>query len=122
MSDAIATYGRRRTMRQHMGEEPPRIIVLKCLDAAVGVPRHDVLEILRYKCVKRGLDPGTSSGPRGWGWFPTIIANEIQARRDMNTAMRDPDRKRHWSEHNIPSAGEILAGISAFSTLDEGIV
>jgi hypothetical protein len=119
MADALNRYGRRRTMRDHMQEDVPAVIVQKCLDAAEGTPLSDIGVILMHKCVNRGLDPGTSSGPKGWGWFPTIIATEVRLRREQRAALQDPTRKKHWSEYNAATSPEMLRGISAFSTVDD---
>jgi hypothetical protein len=81
MRDAMGAYGRRRTMREHTGEEPPPAVALNCLIAAEGIPLREVGEILRHKCFVLGLDPGSKYGPRGWGWFPAVIANELKKRR-----------------------------------------
>lgn len=81
ISDAIGSYGLRRTMREHMREEPPTVIVQKCLAAANGLSVQDIFAILRELC-NRGFDPGARNGPRGWGWFPTIIENAVKSERE----------------------------------------
>src|ERR1039458_4901186 len=47
MADAIGSYGRRCTMRQRTGEDPPSAIVLCCLEAADRTPPGEVGPILR---------------------------------------------------------------------------
>jgi hypothetical protein len=118
LRDVLGSYGRRRTMRYHMQEEAPSAIVEKCLEAADGNSLRDVVEILRYKCVNRGLDPGTSNGPKGWGWFPTVLANEIRARREQLAASQEPTGK-HWSEYEVKPNEEMQRAISTFCTLDD---
>lgn len=121
MRDLLGSYGRRRTMREYMREEVPALIVQRCLDAADGEPLNDIREILRYKCVKRGLDPGISQGPQGWGWFPKVITNEVLARREQDEAMRNPARKKHWSEYESVHDPIMDRAISSFSSLDDAM-
>jgi hypothetical protein len=118
MSDVLRSYGRRRTMCEHMQEDPPPQIVQQCLEAAYGVPLRDIREILDHRCTRR-CEPGTRKGPNSWGWFPAVIGNAIRARRDQEAAAQDPSRKKHWREYNIPSDPEMVRAIAAFSTLDE---
>jgi Helix-turn-helix domain len=119
MSDAISSYGRRRTMRQHMQESAPPPIVTKCLEAAGGTPLRDIGEILRYKCVNRGLEPGTSKGPQGWGWFPAVIAGEVRERREQSAAAADPNRKTRLSDFPVATEIWMERATSAFDTLDD---
>lgn len=119
MSDAISSYGRRRTMREHMGENAPPLIVTKCLEAVGGTPLRDIGEILRHKCVNRGLEPGTSKGPLGWGWFPAVIAGEVRARRDQSAAAADPNRKTRLSDFSVVTESWMERATSAFDTLED---
>ena len=116
MSGALNSYGQRRTMRQHMQESAPPEIVQKCLEAADGTPLHDIGDLLRHRCL-RGCEPGTSKGPRGWGWFPTVIANAVRDWREQEAAAKDPSRKKHWSEYDVHADSEMERASSAFDTL-----
>ena len=118
LSDAIGSYGRRRVMRDLMGEEPPPGIIQKCLVAADGLSVKDIFEILRHRCL-HGFEPGTSKGPRGWGWFPTVIENAVKAWREQEAAAQDPSRKQHLSEFPVNADPQMLRAISAFDTLDD---
>lgn len=118
MADALNRYGRRRTMSQHMQEEAPLAIVQKCLEASDGTPLGDIAEILRHRC-SGGCEPGSSKGPNSWGWFPTVIANEIRSRRQQAAATQDPSRKKHWSDYRADADPELERSASTFSTLDD---
>ena len=90
-----------------------------CLQAADGTSLRDIGEILRYKCVNRGLDPGTRNGPQGWGWFPKVIETEVRARREQEAASNDPNLRKHWSQFDVTVDPDVLRGMSAFSPLDD---
>ena len=118
MSELLNSYGRFRTMREHMQQNVPAIIVEKCLAAAGGVRLTDIKEILHHRCW-RGCDPGTHKGPHHWEWFPAVIANEIRSRREQAAAAQNPFRKTHWSEYGAVQRPELIRGASSFSTLDD---
>jgi hypothetical protein len=118
MADALNRYGRRRTMSQHMQEDVPPVIVQKCLEAVDGLPLADVGELLRHRC-SHGCEPGTGKGPRGWGWFPTVIANAVRAWREQEAAAADPSLKKHLRDYEIKAEPNIEQGSSAFDTLDD---
>ena len=117
LSDAVGLFGEKRKMRDLMGEDPPPVIVQKVLEAADGIPVHDIFAILRHRCLQ-GCEPGTSKGPHSWGWFPTVIANAIRAWREQEAATRDPLRKKHWSEYAVEVDPGMGRATSAFDTLD----
>jgi hypothetical protein len=81
LSEVIGSYGLRRKMQEHMRGKPPLGVVEACLKAADGLPVLEIFGILREKCL-RGFEPGSSKGPQGWGWFPTVIGNEVKSRQD----------------------------------------
>jgi hypothetical protein len=118
MAECLNRYGRGPTMCQYMQEVAPRSIVLKCLEAAAGTPLRDIDAILRHRCV-RGCDPGSSKGPRGWGWFATVIANAIRGRREQEAAAQDTSLRKHWSDYSVPANPEFWRAASAFDTLDD---
>ncbi len=119
MSVLLNFYGSRRTMSHHMQESAPPVIVERCLEIAQGVPLSDVRDILRHKCVNRGFDPGTRNGPKGWGWFPTVLESELRSRREQFEAATVATRRKHWSEYEIVEDLEMGRMTSAFDTLDE---
>jgi hypothetical protein len=106
-------------MRDQMQEDAPTSIVQRCLEIMDDTPLADIIEILCFKYMNRGLDPGTAKGPQGWGWFPVIIANELQSRRDQTAAAEDPTRKTHWRDYDVAHDPEMAAMTSGFDTLDE---
>jgi len=117
LSNAIGVYGQRRTMRAQMGEDPPRVIVQQVLEAADGVPVQDIFAFLRHLCFQ-GCEPGTSKGPHSWGWFPKVIANAIESRREQEAAAADLLHKEHASEYCAALEADMARAMSAFSTLD----
>jgi hypothetical protein len=117
MADALNRYGRGPTMSEYMQESAPPAIVQKCLAAADGASLDDIGQILRHRCLN-GCDPGRNKGPRGWGWFPTVITNATRSWRDQEAAAKDPSLRRHWSEFNVAADPAMPRAVSAFSTLD----
>jgi hypothetical protein len=52
---------------------PDRELVAQTLAAAKGASAHDIFIYLRHLRT-HGQAPGEANGPRGWGWFPKVVA------------------------------------------------
>jgi hypothetical protein len=81
MTRALGSFGQRVQMRRYMGQEPPEVIVEKSLKAADGVDLQDVGDLLRRLCLK-GFEPGSATGPKGWGWFVAVIDHAVKKHRE----------------------------------------
>ena len=63
--------------------------VLDTLEAAGGVPESEVIECLRRMFTKRGLTPGTSTGPESWAWFPAVVYEQFETQRAREIRARE---------------------------------
>jgi hypothetical protein len=60
--------------------------VVKTMDAAGGASEEEVIRCLAYLRDERGLKPGTSTGPRSFAWFQTVVGEYFQRKRDRERA------------------------------------
>lgn len=60
----------------YMKSQPDAKIVERVRRAANGATYEALAEFLRLKYT-RGCKPGTRAGPRGWAWFPIVVAQEF---------------------------------------------
>jgi hypothetical protein len=86
LREALADY------MQSGGEErvyPRGRHVVDVMDAAEDATEQEVIDCLRYLRDERGLKPGTRSGPRHFSWFPTVVGDYFQRKRERQ-AVGDP--------------------------------
>jgi len=60
--------------------------VVDVMDAADGAKEEEVLRCLAFLRDERGLLPGTRNGPRHFSWFPTVVCDYFQQRRERECA------------------------------------
>jgi hypothetical protein len=111
MADALARYGDPTQMRRVMGEEPPAAIVQKCLEAADGVPREDIWNLLRHRSL-HGFKPGTAKGPKKWAWFVAVIDRAVKEWREQELASKKP--VGNWTDYAASVDPDLERGMEAF--------
>jgi hypothetical protein len=117
MADALNRYGGKPSMSEFMRQSAPPNIIRMCLKAADGTPLRDIGEILRHRCFN-GCLPGRSKGPRGWGWFPTVIANAIRGWRKWEAVARDPSPNGYCDDFNVATDSQMLRAGPDLCTVD----
>lgn len=70
MKAALAGY-------MHPGKPPDGAIVRRCLAAINGTDMYTVQEFLRDRYVNREQSPRHPNGPRKYGWFVTVLAEQF---------------------------------------------
>ncbi len=80
--------------------------VVEVMDAAEGATELEVIECLRYLREERGLLPGTSSGPRHFSWFPTVVGDYF-SKKHTRSQVADPhcsSDRRGGDQHGLSQA------------------
>ena len=80
LREALALY-------MMMGPEDEKVYpkprhVVDVMDAAAGASEDEVLHCIAYLRDERGLKYGARSGPRHFSWFPTVVGDYFQKRRE----------------------------------------
>jgi hypothetical protein len=78
----------RSELHAFMGEEPPDDIVARVWNAARGASEEEIVEALAGK--RHYMD--TDAGPQSWFWFPVVIADYFDARRNITLS----PEQRQW--------------------------
>ena|ERR1051326_4294831 len=88
---------------------PPDYIVRSCLEAGAdaGKTPEQVCGLLKYLFQK--YPPGKPSGPRTWGWFPTVIKKRSEEEYAQVAAAETAPK--HWTEIAVPQNPELERGI-----------
>jgi hypothetical protein len=60
--------------------EPDEKLVRQCMQAGAGAPVEEIQWLLKHLW-QNGQSPRDPSGPRGWGWFPSVIREHFAGRR-----------------------------------------
>jgi hypothetical protein len=73
--------------------------VVAVMDAAGGASEEEVLCCLSYLYCERGLKPATRNGPRHFAWFPTVVADYFDRKREREEAA-NPTGYDEWEARN----------------------
>jgi hypothetical protein len=90
-------------------DDPARVyprdrLMVDVMDAAAGATEEEVIQCLRYLKSERGLRPGTKHGPRGFGWFKTVVADHFHQKRNREMVYAPPDVE--WDRRNGPGLSQ----------------
>jgi hypothetical protein len=83
---------------------PPDRLVVDVMEAATGATEQEVIQCLSYLKDERGLRPGTKNGPRGFGWFKTVVADHFHQKRNREMVYAPPAVE--WDQRNGPGLSQ----------------